>query len=38
MKGKGEFSMTYKCHAPVMPNVQEQLVREYKEKQAARHK
>jgi hypothetical protein len=30
--------MTYKEHAPVLPNVQEQLIKEYKEKQAARHK
>ncbi|KAL5036500.1 hypothetical protein BDV3_005176 [Batrachochytrium dendrobatidis] len=28
-QGKGEFSMTYKDHQPVMPFVQEQLVKEY---------
>ncbi|KAI8902758.1 P-loop containing nucleoside triphosphate hydrolase protein [Globomyces pollinis-pini] len=31
-QGKGEFSMTYKCHQPVFPNVQESLIKEYNEK------
>lgn len=37
-QGKGEFSMTYKQHMPVLPNIQEQLIKEYQEKQAARNK
>lgn len=32
-QGKGEFSMEYKEHQPVMPYVQEELVTEYKKKQ-----
>eukprot|EP00842_Homolaphlyctis_polyrhiza_P006465 jgi/Hompol1/681/HPOL_002517-RA len=31
-QGKGEFAMVYKEHLPVMPFVQEQLIKEYKEK------
>ncbi|KAJ3414667.1 Elongation factor G, mitochondrial [Chytridiales sp. JEL 0842] len=37
-QGKGEFSMEYKQHSPVLPNVQIQLMEEYKKKQEARHK
>ncbi len=37
-QGKGEFSMTYKRHSPVMPFVQQQLIEEYKKKQAENQK
>ena len=29
-QGKGEYSMTYKCHEPVLPNIQEQLIKKSK--------
>jgi elongation factor G len=32
-QGKGEFSMVYKRHSPVLPFVQQQLVEDYKKKQ-----
>nr|KAJ3421059.1 Elongation factor G, mitochondrial [Polyrhizophydium stewartii] len=32
-QGKGEFAMVYKEHRPVMPFVQEQLVKEFQQKQ-----
>ncbi|KAJ2842848.1 Elongation factor G, mitochondrial, partial [Coemansia erecta] len=32
-QGKGEFSMEYKRHSPVMQNVQEELIKEYQKKQ-----
>ncbi|CDH56928.1 elongation factor g mitochondrial [Lichtheimia corymbifera JMRC:FSU:9682] len=35
-QGKGEFSMEYKEHQPVQTFVQEQLVQEYKKKEAAK--
>ncbi|KAI9355114.1 P-loop containing nucleoside triphosphate hydrolase protein, partial [Zopfochytrium polystomum] len=35
-QGKGEFSMEYKEHVPVLPNVQAALVAEYQKKQAAK--
>ena len=37
-QGKGEFSMTYERHTPVMPFVQQQLVDEFKRKQAEKQK
>ncbi|KAJ2375628.1 Elongation factor G, mitochondrial [Coemansia sp. RSA 2607] len=33
-QGKGEFSMEYKRHSPVLPNVQEDLIKEYQKKLA----
>ncbi|KAJ1936491.1 Elongation factor G, mitochondrial, partial [Linderina pennispora] len=33
-QGKGEFSMEYKRHSPVLPNVQEDMVKEYQKKLA----
>ncbi|KAJ9093766.1 Elongation factor G, mitochondrial [Naganishia cerealis] len=35
-QGKGEFSMEYKTHAPVMPNVQKEMVEAYRKKQLAK--
>ena len=35
-QGKGEFSMVYRTHSPVLPNVQELLIKEYREKQLKR--
>ncbi|KAI9262400.1 translation elongation factor G [Phascolomyces articulosus] len=35
-QGKGEFSMEYKEHQPVQTFVQEQLIQEYKKKEAAK--
>lgn len=37
-QGKGEFSMTYKCHSPVLPFVQQQLVEDYRKKQSENQK
>ncbi|KAJ3096508.1 Elongation factor G, mitochondrial [Physocladia obscura] len=37
-QGKGEFSMEYKKHVPVMPFVQTQMVEEYKKAQAVKNK
>ena len=37
-QGKGEFSMTYLKHMPVMPNQQEQLIKDYKLKQEEKNK
>ncbi|CAG8494763.1 6530_t:CDS:10, partial [Acaulospora morrowiae] len=37
-QGKGEFSMEYKDHRPVSPNVQEELINEYKKRKAAEKK
>lgn len=37
-QGKGEFSMEYKEHQPVQTHVQEQLIQEFKKKEAAKHK
>lgn len=37
-QGKGEFSMTYKRHSPVLPFVQQQLIEDYKKKQAENQK
>ncbi|KAL0093635.1 translation elongation factor G [Phycomyces blakesleeanus] len=37
-QGKGEFSMEYKDHQPVQTHVQEQLIQEYKKKEAAKSK
>lgn len=37
-QGKGEFSMEYKNHQPVQTHIQEQLIQEYKKKEAARNK
>ncbi|KAJ1990914.1 Elongation factor G, mitochondrial [Coemansia spiralis] len=33
-QGKGEFSMEYKRHSPVLPNIQEELIKDYQKKQA----
>ncbi|KAJ9116547.1 Elongation factor G, mitochondrial [Naganishia onofrii] len=35
-QGKGEFSMEYKTHAPVMPNVQKEMVEAYRKKQLSK--
>lgn len=35
-QGKGEFSMTYMEHSPVLPNVQEQLISNYQKERAAK--
>ena len=35
-QGKGEFSMEYKMHVPVLPNAQAQLIEEYQKKRAAK--
>ncbi|CAG8570238.1 1225_t:CDS:10 [Ambispora gerdemannii] len=37
-QGKGEFSMEYKKHEPVFPNIQEELIAEYKKKRTAEKK
>ncbi|KAI8052805.1 translation elongation factor G [Syncephalis plumigaleata] len=37
-QGKGEFSMEYKTHAPVMPYVQEELMTEYQKQRKAEQK
>ncbi|ORY39975.1 translation elongation factor G [Rhizoclosmatium globosum] len=37
-QGKGEFSMEYKRHVPVMPFVQTQMMEEFKKAQAAKNK
>ncbi|KAF8598739.1 putative MEF1-translation elongation factor G, mitochondrial [Ceratobasidium sp. AG-I] len=37
-QGKGEFSMEYKTHQPVMPNVQKDMIDEYRKKQLERNK
>jgi elongation factor G len=34
-QGKGEFTMEYKTHQPVTRDMQEQLIKKYKEAQAA---
>uniref|UniRef100_A0A7S0NB98 Elongation factor EFG domain-containing protein n=1 Tax=Hanusia phi TaxID=3032 RepID=A0A7S0NB98_9CRYP len=34
-QGKGEYSMEYSEHKPVLPSVQEELVKSYQEKKAA---
>eukprot|EP00301_Raphidiophrys_heterophryoidea_P027487 c9682_g1_i1.p1 GENE.c9682_g1_i1~~c9682_g1_i1.p1 ORF type:complete len:767 (-),score=208.19 c9682_g1_i1:219-2381(-) len=33
-QGKGEFTMEYKTHLPVLPNVQKELIAEYQKKRA----
>lgn len=35
-QGKGEFTMEYKHHAPVLPSVQKEMVEDYRKKQLAR--
>ncbi|KAF8752883.1 Elongation factor G, mitochondrial [Rhizoctonia solani] len=37
-QGKGEFSMEYKMHQPVLPNVQKDMIDEYRKKQLEKHK
>ncbi|CAE6517454.1 unnamed protein product [Rhizoctonia solani] len=37
-QGKGEFSMEYKMHQPVLPNVQKEMIDEYRKKQLEKHK
>ncbi|KAG8720835.1 Elongation factor G, mitochondrial [Ceratobasidium sp. 394] len=37
-QGKGEFSMEYKTHQPVMPNVQKEMIDAYRKKQLEKHK
>ncbi|KAL1922759.1 uncharacterized protein VTP21DRAFT_9135 [Calcarisporiella thermophila] len=37
-QGKGEFSMEYKDHSPVMPFVQEELIVEYKKRKQSEQK
>jgi elongation factor G len=37
-QGKGEFSMEYKTHAPVLPYVQEELMAEYQKQRKAEQK
>ncbi|KAJ1674974.1 Elongation factor G, mitochondrial [Spiromyces aspiralis] len=34
-QGKGEFSMEYKKHAPVLPNIQEEMIKEFQKKKVA---
>ncbi|KAI9471665.1 translation elongation factor G [Coemansia mojavensis] len=36
-QGKGEFSMEYKCHSPVLPDVQEELIKEHQKKLAEKN-
>ncbi|KAJ1917209.1 Elongation factor G, mitochondrial [Mycoemilia scoparia] len=37
-QGKGEFSMEYKKHSPVLPGLQEEMAKEYQKKRAAENK
>lgn len=37
-QGKGEFSMEYKCHAPVLGNVQKEMIDSYRSKQLSSSK
>ncbi|KAG8713025.1 Elongation factor G, mitochondrial [Ceratobasidium sp. 394] len=37
-QGKGEFSMEYKTHQLVMPNVQKEMIDAYRKKQLEKHK
>ncbi|KAG9123710.1 Elongation factor G, mitochondrial [Ceratobasidium sp. 392] len=37
-QGKGEFSMEYKTHQPVLPNVQKDMIDAYRKKQLEKHK